>query len=197
MPSHTSTSRPSDPKDLAITTEYDSGLLERARRVRLLALDVDGVLTDGRLYYDHTGHEMKAFHVRDGLGMKSLQRHGVRLAIITGRTSPVVAQRARELGVDFVHQGRDDKLHAFRELLDAAEVEEQAVCYAGDDWLDIPVLDRVGLAVTVADADTLVKGRVHWVTTRPGGHGAVREICDLVLHAQGHDRAVLAAILGQ
>ena len=175
---------------------YEARLLEQARRVRLLALDVDGVLTDGRLYFDDAGREMKAFHVRDGLGMKSVQRHGVRLAIITGRTSTVVAHRARELGVDFVYQGRDDKRRAFAELLSAAGVDAAGVCYAGDDWLDLPVLAQAGLAVTVADAEPAVRSRVHWVTTRPGGHGAVREICDLILHAQGHDRSVLEEILG-
>lgn len=175
----------------------DPLLLERAARVRLLVLDVDGVLTDGRLYFDSQGNEMKAFNTRDGLGMKALQRHDTILAIITGRQSEIVARRAAHLGVEHVYQGRDDKLNAFNELLSDTGMDEQNICYAGDDWIDIPVLDRVGLAVTVADADDVVKNRVHWVTGRAGGRGAVREICDLILAARGLDQQVLDGILEQ
>lgn len=174
---------------------FDPLLLERAARVRALVLDVDGVLTDGRLYFDSQGNEMKAFSTRDGLGMRVLQSQGVLLALITGRQSEIVARRAASLRIGHVYQGRTDKLNAFNELLAATGVDQQDVCYAGDDWVDIPVLDRVGLAVTVADADAVVKQHVHWITSRPGGQGAVREICDLILAAQGLDQRVLDGIL--
>ncbi len=175
----------------------DELLIERADRIRMLVLDVDGVLTDGRLYFDNQGNEMKAFCTRDGLGMRALQSQGVILALITGRQSDIVAHRAAQLGVEHVYQGRNDKLNAFNELLSDTGMDEEQTCYAGDDWIDIPVLDRVGLAVTVADADPVVKNRVHWVTSRAGGHGAVREICDLILAARGLDQQVLDGILNQ
>ena len=163
----------------------------------MLVLDVDGVLTDGRRYFDQQGNEMKAFCTRDGLGMRALQSQGTILAFITGRQSEIVARRAAQLGVDHVYQGRNDKLNAFNELLSDTGMDEQQTCYAGDDWLDIPVLDRVGLAVTVKDADPVVKNRVHWVTSRCGGHGAVREICNLILAENGLDQAWLDGILNQ
>ena len=176
---------------------FDPLLLERAARITALVLDVDGVLTDGRLYFDNQGNEIKAFYSRDGLGMRLLQRHGILLALITGRQSQIVANRAANLGIEHVYQGREDKLEAFHELLAATGIEAPEVCYAGDDWVDIPVLDRAGLAVTVADADPVVKRRVHFVTSRPGGRGAVREICDLILAARGLDQQALDGILGQ
>jgi len=175
----------------------DRLLVERAARIRMLVLDVDGVLTDGRLYFDNQGNEMKSFSTRDGLGLRALQSQGLVLAFITGRKSEIVAQRAAQLGVTHVYQGRDDKLNAFNELLSDTGMDEQNTCYAGDDWIDIPVLDRVGLAVTVADADDVVKNRVHWVTRRSGGNGAVREICDLILASQDLDQSVLDGILNQ
>lgn len=176
---------------------YDGLLLERATRIRALVLDVDGVLTDGLLYFDNQGNEMKAFCTRDGLGMRAVQGQGILLALITGRQSQIVAHRAANLGIEHVYQGRNDKLNAFHELLADTGIEAGEVCYAGDDWVDLPVLDRVGLAVTVADADAVVKDRAHWVTSRPGGHGAVREICDLILAARGLDQQVLDGIFGQ
>ena len=176
---------------------YDPLLLERASRIRALVLDVDGVLTDGRLYFDNQGNELKAFSTRDGLGMRALQQFGTLLALITGRQSQIVAHRAANLGIEHVYQGRNDKLNAFHELIAETGLEASEVCYAGDDWVDLPVLDRVGLAVTVADADAVIKGRVHWVTSRLGGHGAVREICDLILAARGLDQQVLDGILAQ
>lgn len=173
---------------------YDPLLLERAARVRILVLDVDGVLTDGSLYFDNQGNEMKAFSTRDGLGMRYLADNGVELALITGRRSLIVESRAANLGIEHVYQGRNDKLEAFTELLGKTGLSPDQACYAGDDWIDIPVLDRAGLAITVADADEVVKQHVHWITRRAGGHGAVREICNLILAAQGLDRTVLAGI---
>ena len=178
-------------------TGTDKLLVDRAARIRMLVLDVDGVLTDGRLYFDNQGNEMKAFCTRDGLGMRVLQSHGTVLAFITGRQSDIVTHRAAQLGVEHVYQGRNDKLNAFNELLSDTGMDEQQICYAGDDWIDIPVLDRVGLAVTVADADPVVKNRVHWVTACRGGHGAVREICNLILAARGLDQQTLDGILNR
>jgi 3-deoxy-D-manno-octulosonate 8-phosphate phosphatase (KDO 8-P phosphatase) len=172
-------------------TRLNPLLLQKAEKIRLLALDVDGVLTDGRLYFDQAGNEMKTFFTRDGLGIKALQSFGIQVALITGRSSSIVARRAEELGISLVYQGCDDKLDAFNEVLEKTGCSEDEVCYAGDDWVDIPVLNRVGLAVTVADAHPLVKSRVHWITHSGGGQGAVREICDLILNARGLDRQLL------
>jgi 3-deoxy-D-manno-octulosonate 8-phosphate phosphatase (KDO 8-P phosphatase) len=173
----------------------DAALRERASKIRMLVLDVDGVLTDGRLYFDHAGNEMKAFNTRDGMGMKALQRMGIEVAVITGRKSAAVAQRMAQLGVRHVYQGREDKLGVFLELLRITGLDAQQVCFAGDDWIDLPVLIRVGLAVSVADAEEHVKQQVHWITRRNGGDGAVREICNLILAAQEKDQIILDEIL--
>lgn len=173
------------------------GVVARARKIRLLALDVDGVMTDGRLYYDQAGQEMKAFSTRDGLGIKALQGSGIRVALITGRESPMVNWRANELGIEFVFQGAGDKNQALLELLTAADVSVEEVCYAGDDWIDLPVLERVGFSVSVADADPVVRQRVHWVSPEAGGMGAVRSICNLILAAQGLDEKLLREYLAK
>lgn len=165
----------------------DADLRQRASGIRVLALDVDGVLTDGRLYYDQHGNELKAFYTRDGLGLKALQHYNIQVALITGRTSRMVTDRAAQLGINLVYQGRDDKLNALHELVSKTGIDEKAICYAGDDWIDIPVLERVGLSVAPADAEALVRERVHWVTRAKGGYGAVRELCDFILVAQGLD----------
>jgi 3-deoxy-D-manno-octulosonate 8-phosphate phosphatase (KDO 8-P phosphatase) len=176
-------------------SSFDPLLLDRAASIRMVVLDVDGVLTDGNIYFDNNGNEMKAFSTRDGLGLRCLQLCGIELALITGRQSAIVDQRAEQLGIKHVYQGRNDKLDAFNHLLEKTGFDEQQVCYAGDDWIDLPVLERAGLAVTVPDADKIVKNSVHWVTSHRGGKGAVREICDLVLAAQGLDKKVLDEIL--
>ncbi len=170
-------------------------LTERASKIRMLVLDVDGVLTDGKLYFDHAGNEMKAFNTRDGMGMKALQRCGIEIAVITGRKSAAVAQRMAQLDVQHVYQGREDKLGAFVHLLEITGLDAQQVCFAGDDWIDIPVLLRVGLAVSVADAEDRVKKHAHWITRRNGGDGAVREICNLILSAQDKEQTILDEIL--
>lgn len=157
----------------------------RLEKIRLLLLDVDGVMTDGRIIYDDRGSETKAFDVKDGHGMKMLQRAGIRIGIITGRQSPVVDHRASELGIDLVYQGAKDKLLPFREILEKTGLPAEAVAYVGDDVIDVPVLRRVGFAATVADALDEVKPYVHYVTQRRGGRGAVREICDLLLKESG------------
>jgi 3-deoxy-D-manno-octulosonate 8-phosphate phosphatase (KDO 8-P phosphatase) len=173
----------------------DATLRERASRIRLLLLDVDGVLTDGKLYFDQSGNELKSFNTRDGMGIKALQRCGIEVAVITGRKSAAVEQRMSQLGVQHVYQGREDKLNAFLDLLNKTGLDAQQVCFAGDDWIDIPVLLRVGLAVSVADAEDLVREKAHWITTRKGGDGAVREICNLILSAQNKDRVIMDEIL--
>ena len=173
----------------------DAALKERASNIRMLVLDVDGVLTDGKLYFDHAGNEMKAFNTRDGMGMKSLQRAGIEVAIITGRTSQAVAHRMDQLGIQHVYQGREDKLDAFLNLLEITGLDAQHICFAGDDWIDLPVLLRAGLAVSVADAEDRVKQQAHWITRRNGGDGAVREICNLILAAQEKDQVILDEIL--
>lgn len=158
---------------------------ERLRKIRLLLLDVDGVMTDGRIVYDNNGVETKAFDVKDGHGLKLVQRAGIRVGIITGRQSEVVTRRARELEIDFVYQGARDKLVPYRELLQSLQLRDEQVAYVGDDVVDLPILRRVGFAATVADAEEPVKPLVHYVTRRPGGRGAVREVCDLLLKGTG------------
>lgn len=173
----------------------DDALRERACAIRMLILDVDGVLTDGKLYFDHAGNEMKAFNTRDGMGIKALQRVGIEVAVITGRNSEAVTRRMTQLGIKHILQGREDKLDAFLELLEVTGLDAQEICFAGDDWIDIPVLLRAGLAVSVADAEDRVKQQAHWITGRNGGDGAVREICNLILSAQEKDQIILDEIL--
>jgi len=160
-------------------------IYERARNIRLAAFDVDGVLTDGTLYYTDSGEEFKAFNVQDGHGMKMLKDSGIALAIISSRRAGCVEARARNLGIDLLYQGVADKLAAFEELLRRCSVDAQACAYAGDDLVDLPVLRRCGLAVSVPDAPALVRGHAHYVTRAHGGRGAVRELCELILQAQG------------
>lgn len=154
-------------------------------KIQLLLLDVDGVLTDGRIVFDDQGRESKAFDVKDGHGLKLVQRAGIRVGIITGRQSPVVARRAAELGIDLVYQGAKDKRIPFREILDRLGLEPDQIAYVGDDLVDLPILLQVGFAATVADAVEEVRSRVDLVATRPGGRGAVREICDYLLKNAG------------
>jgi 3-deoxy-D-manno-octulosonate 8-phosphate phosphatase (KDO 8-P phosphatase) len=157
----------------------------RARAIRLLAMDVDGVLTDGRIVLDHQGHELKRFHVHDGQGITLAQRAGLHIAWISGRTSGAVGQRAAELGVTRVYQGISDKEHALQELLVQTGLTASMAAYIGDDLGDIPILRRVGLPIAVADALPEVRACAVWITQRAGGQGAVREVIDLLLHAQG------------
>jgi 3-deoxy-D-manno-octulosonate 8-phosphate phosphatase (KDO 8-P phosphatase) len=159
-------------------------VLERARRVRLLVLDVDGVLTDGRLHITADGEETKVFHVRDGSGIVAAQRAGIQVAIISGRASAAVTRRAAELGIQHVRQGIGDKGAALEQLLDELQLAPELLACVGDDTPDLPMLERASLAIVVADAHASVRAVAHWITTAAGGHGAVREVCDLLLHAQ-------------
>lgn len=159
-------------------------------KIKLLLLDVDGVMTDGRITYDNAGVETKSFDVKDGHGLKLLQRAGIKIGIITGRQSAVVARRAEELGIELVYQGAKDKLVPFNEILKKLKLLPEEVAYVGDDVVDLPVMRRVGFAVTVADAVDEVKPFAALVTDRKGGRGAVREICDFLLKNSGRWAAV-------
>ena len=150
-----------------------------------MLLDVDGILTEGQIVIDSQGREIKSFFVQDGLGIKLLQKAGLEVGILSSRTSLPVTFRARELGIGIVFQGELDKGRLYEKLRAEKGFAYEEVAYMGDDWVDIPVLKRVGLAVTVPSAWPPVKEHVHYVTRRPGGRGAVREVCDLILRAQG------------
>jgi 3-deoxy-D-manno-octulosonate 8-phosphate phosphatase (KDO 8-P phosphatase) len=170
-------------------------LYDRARRIRLVIFDVDGVLTDGSLFITDAGEEFKAFHSHDGHGMKMLKATGVQLAIITGRTSRTVELRAKNLGVAILYQGVEDKLAVFEEILSSFGFEHDACAYMGDDVVDLPVMRRCGLAVAVPEAPPLVKSHAQYVTRQPGGRGAVREVCEIIMHAQGTFDAQMAPYL--
>ncbi len=154
---------------------------DRARSIRLVVFDVDGVFTDGRLYYTGNGEEIKVFHVRDGVGIKALQRAGIEVAIISGRASDAVALRMAELGVPRVFQGDHDKLPLFNALLAELGIDAADTAFVGDDLPDLPVLGRAGLAACPADAHDDVRVACHWVGATKGGRGAVREFCDFLL----------------
>jgi len=158
---------------------------KRAARIRLVILDIDGVLTDGSLFLGDDGQEFKAFNARDGHGMVLLQETGVRLAVISGRNSNLVRIRMEHLGVAHVYQGCRDKVPAYDELKQILELPDDACAYVGDDVIDLPVMRRVGLAIAVGDAHPLVRQHAHWCTGAPGGRGAVREVCELIMDAQG------------
>lgn len=159
-------------------------------KIKLLLLDVDGVMTDGRITYDNDGGETKAFDVKDGHGLKLVQRAGIQVGIITGRRSSIVARRAAELGIELVYQGVKDKSLPFREILEKLALSPEEVAYVGDDVVDLPIMRQVGFAATVADAVDDVKPYAHMVTKRCGGRGAVREICDFLLKESGRWSAV-------
>jgi 3-deoxy-D-manno-octulosonate 8-phosphate phosphatase (KDO 8-P phosphatase) len=167
----------------------------KARAIKVAIFDVDGVLTDGGLHYSDSGEETKIFDVRDGHGMKMLQASGVELAIITSRTSRCVARRAENLGIELLFQGVLNKVAAFERLTDDLGMDASACAYMGDDWVDLPVLIRCGLALSVPEAPAVVRERVHYVTRAAGGRGAVREACELIMQAQGTFDTQLAAFL--
>lgn len=156
-------------------------LLNRARPIRLLLLDVDGVLTDGRLLYDADGRESKAFHIHDGFGINQLRASGCLVGFLSGRVSAAVERRAKELDVTIVYLGVDDKLAVYERILADHRLGDHEVAYVGDDLPDLPVLSRVGLAVAVASAAPEVRRAAHWITSRAGGEGAVRDVTDLLV----------------
>ena len=173
----------------------DNDALQRAGRVCLMLFDVDGVLTDGRLWYGPSGEELKAFSVLDGHGLKLLRESGVAVGILSGRKSAAVAARAAELGISEVLQGIDDKRAAFDALLARARLPAEAAGYMGDDVVDLPVLRRCGFACAPREAQVLVRTHAHYVAEAPAGAGAAREVCEFVLRAQGKLDAVLARYL--
>jgi len=157
----------------------------KAANIRMVIFDVDGVLTDGSLYLGDDGQEYKAFNSKDGHGMKMLQASGVAIAIITGRTSEVVRIRMQSLGIEHVFQGIQDKRNAYDELKQQIGLQDTQIAYVGDDVVDLPVMTRVGLAISVADGHELVKKHAHWTTGHGGGRGAAREVCEFLMDAQG------------
>ena len=160
-------------------------ILEKAAQIKMVIFDVDGVLTDGRLFIGDDGQEYKAFNSKDGHGMRMLQDSGTEIAIITGRVSNVVEIRMRELGIERVMQGHRAKLPAFESLLQNSGLPPEQIAYVGDDIVDLPIMTRVGLAIAVADAHYLVKRHAHWVTSSDGGQGAAREVCELLMESHG------------
>lgn len=177
---------------LSIKDDFPTDVLERAARVRLAAFDVDGVLTDGSLVVAANGDESKRFHVHDGLGLKLLQLHGVEVALITARESRAVEARARELGLRHVFQGQGDKLGCLEQLCRSLSLALEQVAYAGDDLPDLAAMQRVGLAIAVANAHPWVREHAHWRTRLCGGAGAAREVCDLILVAQRKAAQIIA-----
>jgi len=176
-----------------VTTTYlanlPADLLARAAKIRLAVFDVDGTLTDGRLRYSEDGRETKVFHVHDGLGLKRLQANGVQVALITARVSHPVALRAEELDIAHVYQGQNDKRACLLELLDALHLQPEQAAFVGDDLPDLAPMRMVGMAVAVANAHPWIADYAHWQTSQRGGEGAAREVCDLILHAQGKSGA--------
>ena len=158
--------------------------MEQAARIELLVLDVDGVLTDGGLYFGSRGEELKRFHVRDGAGIKAVLAAGIRVAVITGRSSPATSARMAELGVELLYQGVEDKALRLGTLMSELQLRPEQVACVADDRAEIAMLSQVGLAVAVADAHPEIVAAAHWQTDRPGGNGAVRDVCDLLLGAK-------------
>lgn len=173
----------------------DGALMKRASRVRLACFDIDGTLTDGRLAFDTDGRETKAFHVHDGLGLVMLRKVGIEVAFITARASTIVERRGAELGLDEVHTAVSDKLAMVRAIADRHGLGMDDVLFMGDDLPDLRAMLQVGFAVAPASAHRWVRERAHWVTAARAGDGAGRELCDLLLHAQGHVEALLEAAM--
>lgn len=159
--------------------------IKKAKNIKLLAMDVDGILSDGQIIYHSDDTETKAFYVQDGLGLQALRRFGLTLAIITGRNSPMVARRAKELGIEYVIQGRDDKYIALRDLAENLQLDLSQCAYMGDDLPDLKAVREAGLGISVPNGCEQTKAVADFVTQKTGGHGAVREVCELILQAQG------------
>ncbi|USD64994.1 3-deoxy-manno-octulosonate-8-phosphatase KdsC [Vibrio sp. SCSIO 43136] len=158
---------------------------EIAKQIKLLICDVDGVFSDGLIYMGNQGEELKTFHTRDGYGIKCLMSAGIEIAIITGRKSQIVENRMRALGIKLIYQGQDDKVKAYQDICSKLNVAPEQTGYIGDDLIDWPVMEKVALKVCVADGHPLLAKRANFVTQICGGHGAVREVCDLILEARG------------
>jgi len=170
-------------------------LIEKAAPIRLVIFDVDGVLTAGILSYGSSGIESKQFHVQDGQGIKHLKKSGVEIAIITTCQSDIVKRRMDDLGVSHLYQGQLNKLPAYNDLKQKLTLSDEQIAYVGDDLPDLPILNRVGFAITVANAPKIIKEHVHWVTKLKGGKGAAREVCDFIMLAQGTYQKVIDSYL--
>lgn len=170
-------------------------ILERAANIKMVIFDVDGVLTDGSLFLGDDGLEYKAFNSRDGHGMKMLQKSGVSIGIITGRTSKVVEYRMASLGIEHVYQGQLDKMVGFNDLVEKTGLSMDEIAYVGDDVVDLPVMIKVGLAIAVQDAHPLVLKHAHWQTSKPGGRGAGRDVCEMIMEARGTLDSAMAEYL--
>jgi len=180
-----------------LISDYPASVLEKAKVIKLLICDVDGVLSDGKVYYSNQGEEIKNFNIKDGLGIKQLINHGIQVAIITGRQSKIVERRANELGISFIYQGKSDKQSAYREIINQLKIDQQQVAHVGDDLPDLPLMLRSGLGFCVADGHYFVKENADWTTKAKGGQGAVREISDLLLQAQEKLEAIHQQYLNQ
>lgn len=166
-------------------------IFDAAKKIKLLVTDVDGVLTDGSLIFDDEGRELKKFHVHDGLGLKLLMQHGINVAIISSRESSIVSKRAKELGIQHLYQGHDDKRQPLQDIMQTLQLQPDQVAYVGDDLMDLPLIKFVGLGIAVANAHPWVRKHAQWQTVAAGGQGAVRECCDLILRAQNHLNTLL------
>ncbi|WP_228721434.1 KdsC family phosphatase [Desulfosediminicola ganghwensis] len=178
-------------RELNSLSGIDPLVLEKAKNIKLLLLDVDGVLTDAALLYTSNGEECKAYNTQDGFGISLLHQAGLETGIITARKSAMVERRANELNITHIYQGARKKNEAFKEILKSTGIKPFEVAYMGDDWLDLILLQQVGLAVTPANGADELKSVVHYITSRPGGHGAVRDCCDLILKARGDHQKLL------
>ncbi len=170
-------------KDLS--SKYSEDVIERAKKIKLLVMDVDGVLTDGRIILGNYGDEIKNFDVNDGLGIMLVRKSGIKTVILTAKASRVVTKRAKDLKIDKVYHNFHYKIKALEMIRKKFKMNDDAICFVGDDVIDIPVLKRIGLAVSPPNAMIDVKEFAHFITEKPGGRGAVREVCDLLLKAQG------------
>lgn len=178
-----------------MASQWPEALLAKAARIRLIALDVDGIMSDGKLYFSANGDELKGFNILDGLGLKQLMAAGITVAVITGRRSPLTEKRMSDLGIPHLMQGREDKRVALQELVSTLDVGPDEIAYMGDDLPDLPALRFAGLGITVPNGYWLVRQHADYCTTMAGGSGAVREACDLILTAQNELEIALAPYL--
>ncbi|NVK20970.1 MAG: 3-deoxy-manno-octulosonate-8-phosphatase KdsC [Kangiellaceae bacterium] len=165
--------------------QYPTELVAKAKAIKLVICDVDGVLSNGQVIFGNHGEELKTFNIKDGLGLKSLMNNGIEVAIITGRQSHIVEKRCAELGIKHLYQGKSDKVSSYHELCQKLSVNPDQVCHVGDDLPDLPLFQLSGLGISVADGHWFVQQNAHWITTNKGGFGAVREITDMILFSQG------------
>lgn len=176
---------------------YPDSIVVKAQKIKLLICDVDGVLSNGQVIIGNNGEELKTFNIKDGFGIKCLQKSGIAVAIITGRNSKIVEKRCQELGITHYYQGQSNKQEAFDQLSEKLSVKPDEICHIGDDLPDLPLLMQVGLGVTVADGHWLMQQHADWITQNNGGFGAVREVCDLILESQNKLDAIHQTYLAE